>query len=151
MHLDLHTGLGTGGGPAKLLIDNPLSAAQRERLGRWFGPDSFEVAHAQGMAYSARGSFGPWCAGRSPGRDYLFATAEFGTYAPTRVLAGLRAENQAEHWAGPEARQPSARSGDSRNCSAPLAALARRGTGARRPAGASRDGPGWPARQADLR
>lgn len=97
MHLDLHTGLGTAAA-CKLLIDNPLSAAQRERLGRWFGPDSFEVAHAQGMAYSARGSFGPWCAARSPGRDYLFATAEFGTYAPTRVLVGLRAENQAEHW-----------------------------------------------------
>jgi hypothetical protein len=30
--------------------------------------------------------------------DYLFAYAEFGTYGPIPVLAGLRAENQAHHW-----------------------------------------------------
>ena len=35
--------------------------------------------------------------------DYLFACAEFGTYGPLRILAGLRAENQAHHWAPPTA------------------------------------------------
>lgn len=101
IHLDFHTGLGAAAS-CKLLIDRSLGAVQRQRLSRWFGPDSFEDAHADGMAYSARGSFGPWCVARSRERDYLFATAEFGTYAPTRVLAGLRAENQAQHWGGPE-------------------------------------------------
>ncbi len=33
--------------------------------------------------------------------DYLFACAEFGTYGPVRVLAGLRTENQAHHWGTP--------------------------------------------------
>jgi hypothetical protein len=35
--------------------------------------------------------------------DYLFACAEFGTYSPIQVLAGLRAENQAHHWGSPSA------------------------------------------------
>lgn len=101
MHLDFHTGLGAAAN-CKLLIDSSLGPLQRQRLSRWFGPDSFEDAHAEGMAYTVRGGFGPWCMARRRGRDYLFATAEFGTYAPTRVLAGLRAENQAQHWAAPE-------------------------------------------------
>jgi hypothetical protein len=101
MHLDFHTGLGAAAS-CKLLIDSPISAAQRQRLSRWFGPHSFEDAHAEGKAYTTRGSFGPWCVARNRGRDYLFATAEFGTYAATRVLAGLRAENQAQHWGRPE-------------------------------------------------
>jgi hypothetical protein len=97
MHLDFHTGLGAAAS-CKLLVDSPVSAAHLRRLSRWFGSDSFEEAHAEGMAYTTRGSFGSWCVARNLGRDYLFATAEFGTYAPTRVLAGLRGENQAQHW-----------------------------------------------------
>ena len=34
--------------------------------------------------------------------DYLFAYAEFGTYPPIQMLAGLRAENQAHHWGTPD-------------------------------------------------
>ena len=99
MHLDFHTGLGD---PATgtLLIDDPLSEVHERRLSAWFGPDSFEVVHPHGVAYAARGTFGRWCVTRNRGRDYLHATAEFGTYKPIDVLAGLRAENQAHHWGG---------------------------------------------------
>ena len=100
VHLDFHTGLGA---PAtcKLLVDYPLTATNVERLGSWFGPDSFESGHSGGVAYTTRGSFGRWCVARCRGRDYLFAVAEFGTSRPTAVLGGLRAENQAHHWGRP--------------------------------------------------
>ncbi len=101
MHLDFHAGLGAWAN-CKLLIDYALGESQRERLGRWVGPDSFECAELHEVGYPVRGSFGQWCAAR--GRDYLYAAAEFGTYAPTQVLAGLRAENQAQHWGQPEDR-----------------------------------------------
>jgi hypothetical protein len=100
MHLDVHTGLGVWA-DARLLIDTPLSEVQRDRLRGWFGPESFERADSRGLGYRVRGSLGQWCVARRR-RDYLFVTAEFGTYGPTPVLAGLRAENQAHHWSRPE-------------------------------------------------
>jgi hypothetical protein len=99
IHLDLHTGLGRRAA-CKLLVDGPLSDVNRQRLHAWFGPDSFEVAHSHGVAYAARGTFGQWCAAHTRGLDYLYAVAEFGTYAPVQVVKGLRAENQAHHWCG---------------------------------------------------
>ncbi len=97
VHIDLHTGLGAWA-TCKLLIDYPLSKSHRQRLSRWFGPDTFECTHTPVVAYRTRGSFGQWCAARNRSRDYLYAAAEFGTCNPLRVLAGLRAENQAHHW-----------------------------------------------------
>jgi hypothetical protein len=97
VHLDLHTGLGDRAA-CKLLIDYPLTDGQRGRLSAWFGTDSFEVLHPQGIAYTVRGSFGQWCMKRHAGIDYLYAGAEFGTYSPVKLLAGLRAENRAHHW-----------------------------------------------------
>ena len=101
MHLDFHTGLGD---PAActLLIDDPPTGVHHRRLSAWFGPDSFEAGDPHGLAYTARGTFGRWCVTRNRGLDYLHATAEFGTYKPIEVLAGLRAENQAHHWGGLE-------------------------------------------------
>ena len=97
MHLDFHTGLGDSAA-CTLLIDYALTDEGRRRLSAWFGPDSFEVVHSQGVAYTARGTLAQWCVDRSRGRDYLYAVAEFGTYKPIDVVAGLRAENQAHHW-----------------------------------------------------
>lgn len=97
VHLDFHTGLGTHG-DCKLLIDYPLNVLQHRWLTDWFGEDSFEASHSSGIAYEARGGFGRWCVSRGLSKDYLFACAEFGTYGPVPVLAGLRAENQAHHW-----------------------------------------------------
>jgi hypothetical protein len=102
VHLDFHTGLGRRGA-CTLLIDYPLSARQRGWLTDWFGADSFQTADSSGISYEARGGFGRWCASRTLAPDYLFAYAEFGTYGPIQMLAGLRAENQAHHWGEPSA------------------------------------------------
>jgi hypothetical protein len=101
MHLDIHTGLGRGG-TRKLLIDQPLTSVQSARLRGWFGSDSFEAATSTGVAYSARGTLGRWCAARAASRDYVYAAAEFGTYGLVSVLSGLRVENQAHHWCRPD-------------------------------------------------
>jgi hypothetical protein len=102
VHLDFHTGLGARG-TFKLLIDYPLSDRQRTRLTDWFGVDSFESCDPGGVAYDARGGLGRWCVSHPLAPNYLFACAEFGTYGPIQVLAGLRAENQAHHWGMPAA------------------------------------------------
>ena len=102
VHLDLHTGLGPNGS-CKLLIDYPISERQRGWLTDWFGADSFEACDSSSIAYDARGGFGQWCVSRNLAADYLFACAEFGTYGPVQILAGLRAENQAHHWGVPSA------------------------------------------------
>jgi len=101
VHLDFHSGLGTRG-TYKLLIDYPLSDRQRSRLAAWFGSDSFRTAESSRIAYTAKGGFGRWCVSRRFAPDYLFAYAEFGTYSPMQMLAGLRAENQAHHWDAPD-------------------------------------------------
>ena len=100
VHLDFHTGLGAWGS-WKLLIDYPLRDEQRAWLTEWFGVDSFEACDTAGIAFDARGGLGLWCVNRGLAPDYLFACAEFGTYGPVTVLAGLRAENQAHHWGAP--------------------------------------------------
>lgn len=102
VHLDFHTGLGSRGA-CKLLVDYPLSERQLSWLTDCFGAESFEACDSRSIAYDARGGFGRWCVSRGLAADYLFAVAEFGTYGPIQVLAGLRAENQAHHWGTPSA------------------------------------------------
>lgn len=97
VHLDFHTGLGAWG-TWKLLIDYKLSDLQRKQLTKWFGADSFEANVDSDIAYDASGGFGQWCVAQKLAPNYLFACAEFGTYSPVKVLAGLRTENQAHHW-----------------------------------------------------
>ncbi len=97
VHLDFHTGLGAKGA-WKLLIDYTLSQQQRTWLMEWFGENSFEAGDSNTIAYDARGGLGRWCVSRKLAPNYLFACAEFGTYHPIQMLAGLRAENQAHHW-----------------------------------------------------
>jgi len=101
-HLDFHTGLGAWGS-GKLLVDYSPSAAQRERLTRWFGDGGYEENDPAKTAYKPRGSFGRWCVAHSLARTYVFACAEFGTYGNLSMIAGLRAENQAHHWAAADA------------------------------------------------
>ncbi|MEW4561323.1 M14 family metallopeptidase [Bremerella sp. JC770] len=99
IHLDFHTGLGAWG-TWKLLIDYKLADWQREVLGR-FGPDCFETNLESDIAYDAKGGFGQWCIAQQFAPKYVFGCAEFGTYPSVKVLAGLRAENQAHHWGSP--------------------------------------------------
>lgn len=103
VHLDFHTGLGRPG-TCKLLLDYAPTDSQRTRLLNWFGADSFEIGDSHKVSYDARGGLGRWCVHRRPDQDYLFATAEFGTFGPLKVFRGLRAENQAHHWGRPESR-----------------------------------------------
>lgn len=100
LHLDLHGGLGAWGRP-QLLLENPPSAGEHRWLLRHYGAGSFTTAGGSAIAYETRGSFGRWCLARQLAPRYLFACAEFGTYGPLRILAGLRAENQAHYWADP--------------------------------------------------
>jgi hypothetical protein len=97
VHLDFHTGLGPMAS-WKLLIDYPLTSGQRNWLATTFGPDSFEESDPRGVGFDARGGFGQWCVFHQLAPENMFACAEFGTYSPIKVLAGLRAENQAHHW-----------------------------------------------------
>jgi hypothetical protein len=100
MHLDLHTGLGAYG-THKLLVDDRISASDRRLLAEWFGA-AVEEGRPEGTSYRARGSLPGWCRTlNTDGRNYLHACAEFGTFGNLRVLAGLRAENQAFHWTSP--------------------------------------------------
>src|SRR5947209_1233063 len=102
VHLDFHTGLGPKGA-WKLLLDYALNERHRTWLTEWFGVGTFEECDSSSVAYDVRGGFGRWCVSRNLAADYLFACAEFGTYGPVQVLAGLRAENQAHHWGVPSA------------------------------------------------
>jgi hypothetical protein len=106
-HLDFHTGLGRKG-DCKLLIDYSLNEHQRRCLTEWFGAGTFEDCAANGISYAARGGLGGWCVHHAGVPDYLFACAEFGTYGPLRIVAGLRAENQGHQWGPPGSRLPAA-------------------------------------------
>lgn len=101
VHLDLHTGLGKHA-TGKLLLDYAITPESRQRLRDWFGDNSFETSDRPDIAYASRGGLGAWCVHHKLAEDYLFATAEFGTYGPIQVLAGLRAENQAHLWGQPD-------------------------------------------------
>lgn len=100
VHLDLHSGLGKRG-TAKLLLETSLTTQQQAWLDRHLGADTYEVCDSAGLAYVARGGFGKWCVAQNFASNYLFACAEFGTYPPLKVLAGLRAENREHHWGMP--------------------------------------------------
>lgn len=101
MHLDLHTGLGPYA-THKLLVDDRIDAQDRHQLVQWFGADAIEEGRPEGTSYRVRGSFPGWCRTlNTDNRRYLHACAEFGTFGNLRVLAGLRAENQAHHWTNP--------------------------------------------------
>lgn len=102
IHLDWHTGLGKSG-TGKLLLDAPLTPSRRTMLDERFGKHDYEESDHSPTAYQVRGSLGCWCARQAGTADYLYACAEFGTYSPLQVLAGLRAENRAHHWGQPAA------------------------------------------------
>lgn len=101
LHLDFHTGLGRWKA-WKLLLDHPISDLQEQRLVAMFGRSNLSLATASTIAYQARGSLGQWCSHKLPGRDYVYACAEFGTRSPLSILAALRQENCAHHWSGNE-------------------------------------------------
>lgn len=100
VHLDFHTGLGRWA-THKLLVEHPLHDDESNWLARHFGADRIEVCDDDGVAYPIRGGLGTWCRQRFSDRRYTFLGAEFGTYSPLKIIAGLRAENQAHHFCRP--------------------------------------------------
>jgi hypothetical protein len=106
VHFDIHTGLGPWG-KLQLLLDQSLTAERRRWLADQFGAGvvSLPTASAAEAAdyYTARGELGGFCQHLFRERVYDPICAEFGTYSALTVLTALRTENQAHHWAAPNA------------------------------------------------
>jgi hypothetical protein len=108
VHLDFHTGLGRWG-QAQLLLCEP---GELGHAGWWqthFGAEHVKEPSVEKGAYQVRGGFGRWLKAQMPNCRYRFATAEFGTYSPARVVRSLLRElfyhshsgphgQQADHW-----------------------------------------------------
>jgi Protein of unknown function (DUF2817) len=101
VHIDVHTGLGAFGS-YKLLVNEVLPNDDLAWYQATFGVDAVEsMAKPDGTAYQASGIFGTWMQKHFPSREYRTVGAEFGTYDVVRILAALRAENRAHHYASP--------------------------------------------------
>jgi Protein of unknown function (DUF2817) len=106
VHVDFHTGLGRWANCELLLAEGegPQNAAWwREH----FPGMMVKEAVSSARSYVIRGGFGPWLEARFAGCHYRYAVAEFGTYAPRRVMAALAEElrwhmqlgnRDADHW-----------------------------------------------------
>jgi hypothetical protein len=103
LHLDFHTGLGRWA-TYQLLVDVGLEPRLFEWSRAHFGSKVVQCDPRKSIAYQARGDLATWCRARFPECTYDLLCAEFGTYPALRVIAALRAENQAHFWA--EADQP---------------------------------------------
>jgi hypothetical protein len=101
VHLDFHTGLGPWA-THKLLIEEPARAPGARWLQSIYGMEVVRSPHSDRTAYHARGGLGTWCQHYLTNRKYVYACAEFGTYRPLKVLAGLRKENQAYWYTPPD-------------------------------------------------
>jgi len=102
LHVDFHTGLGAKGS-YKLLVDHGRGDERFQWLAERFGADVVEPWEPEaGVSYSIRGGLGTWCKERFPRASYDVLAAEFGTVHILKVVAALRAENQAHHWGDPE-------------------------------------------------
>jgi len=92
LHLDLHTGLGASADYA-LCLDVPAGHPRVAQLNRELGPEHLQSYDPKGVLYEIRGGLGPWLESRFVGSQYDCLLAEFGTYAPLRVLRAMRFEN----------------------------------------------------------
>jgi hypothetical protein len=107
VHLDFHTGLGRWSRYQLLLPD----AADPENAAWWkrhFGASHVKESVRAAGYYPVRGGLGTWLRARLPHCVYRYATAEFGTYSPSRVIQDLVHElrwhaklglDSADHWA----------------------------------------------------
>jgi len=85
--IDVHTGLGTFGDD-RLLVRTMASA-----MAAAFG-NRLQPLGTSGVAYQTRGDQENMYQRLCSGAEVYFATQEFGTYHPVKVLKALRAENQ---------------------------------------------------------
>jgi predicted deacylase len=91
VHLDFHTGLGRWA-ECELLVSE---CEGRDNCQWWlnhFEGDMVRKLKSFTRAYEIRGGFGPWLRALFPDAKYRYATAEFGTYSPMRVIGALADE-----------------------------------------------------------
>jgi hypothetical protein len=101
LQIDFHTGLGRWA-TYQLLVDVWLEPERFQWSRAHFGAEVVHSDPGASIAYQARGDLAAWTREALPGRAVDLFCAEFGTYPPLRVLAALRAENQAHFWAQPD-------------------------------------------------
>lgn len=91
VHLDFHTGLGRWANWELLLAEqDPADNAAWWRS--HFDAAKVKESKTAGRSYEIRGGFGSWLQYRFPNCRYRFATAEFGTCSPMRVIRALTEE-----------------------------------------------------------
>lgn len=107
VHLDFHTGLGRWAN-WELLLSDQEPAENTEWWRTCFGAAKVKEPRSTGRPYEIRGGFGSWLRAQFPNCRYRFATAEFGTYSPMRVIHALTNElrwhaqlghSKPNHWA----------------------------------------------------
>jgi hypothetical protein len=98
IHIDLHTGLGPWSS-YKLGLDMKDSDPRVTQLKREFGAHRVTGYDPSGVLYEIQGGLGPWLEQIMPKTRYDCMLAEFGTYPSPLVLAAMRAENRAHHYA----------------------------------------------------
>ncbi len=99
VHIDFHSGLGAFGS-YKLLLPALASTEDFAWYAHAFGSQCVERLDAEvGTAYQVSGLFDQWMQQHFASREYRVVGAEFGTYNVLRVLAAIRAENRAHHYA----------------------------------------------------
>jgi hypothetical protein len=91
--IDVHTGLGKYG--EDLLL---VSSEEYEHCRRVFGDRVTSSDPEKSAAYRIRGGLQDMVRDSVPTAEVIFATQEFGTYAPTKVLHALRDENRWHHY-----------------------------------------------------
>lgn len=98
LHVDLHTGMGKWGTYA-LCVDLPVEHPRVARLQREFGAAHVQGFDPKGVLYEIQGGMGRWLEQCVEDAQYDCILAEFGTYAPLRVLTAMRFENRVHHFA----------------------------------------------------
>lgn len=102
VHIDFHSGLGAFGA-YQLLITDEANSINVSWYADTFGAASVHPRASRGVApYVASGEIGVWLRHHFSDLDYRFVTAEYGTYDSVRVLAAIRTENCAHHYASPK-------------------------------------------------
>lgn len=91
--IDVHTGLGRFG-EDRLLVDARIAGTDALQAMKQVFGERVELLNKEGIAYSAKGAQQEMYFRSFPRAKVYFASQEFGTYKPTRVLAALRAENR---------------------------------------------------------
>ncbi|MEP6962099.1 MAG: DUF2817 domain-containing protein [Acidobacteriota bacterium] len=95
--IDVHTGLGRFG-KDQMLVDRAEERAGLNRTMAAAYPGRVQALDTTGVAYDVRGAHHNMYYHCFKNADVYFASQEFGTYNPVRVLDALRAENRWHHY-----------------------------------------------------